>query len=51
MTHENHILDALLIILATEIPEEELAHAITDQARLRAGMNSDELWEDHPNTF
>ena len=51
MTHENHILDALLIILATEIPEEDLATAVNDQAKLLAGMNSDELWEDHLNTF
>jgi hypothetical protein len=51
MNYENQILDALLVILATEIPEEDLAAAANDQAKLLAGMNSDELWEDYPNTF
>ena len=42
MTHENHILDALLF-LDWDLPEEKLADAITDQARLMAGIDP---WED-----
>jgi hypothetical protein len=42
MTHENQILDALLF-LDWDLPEEELADAITDQARLMAGIDP---WED-----
>jgi hypothetical protein len=42
MTHENQILDALLF-LDWDLPEEELADAITDQARLKAGIDP---WKD-----
>ena len=44
MTHENHILDALLF-LDWDIPEEDLADAVMDQARLMAGVCPDELGE------
>ena len=42
MTYENQILDALLF-LDWDLPEEELADAIMDQARLKAGIDP---WED-----
>ena len=44
MTHENQILDALLF-LDWDLPEEELADAVMDQARLMAGVCPDELGE------
>ena len=45
MTYENQILDALMIVSAWDLPEEELADAICDQAMLMAGINPDELPE------
>ena len=44
MTYENQILDALLF-LDWDLPEEELADAVMDQARLMAGVCPDELGE------
>jgi hypothetical protein len=44
MTYENQILDALLF-LDWDIPEEELADAVMDKARLMAGACPDELGE------
>ena len=37
MSYENQILDALMIVSAWDLPEEELADAIIDQARLMSG--------------
>ncbi len=48
MNIENYILDAVEIVGAWDLPEEELADAINDQARLMAGVNPDELME-HPS--
>ena len=45
MTYENQILDALMIVSAWDLPEEELADAINDQARLLSGISIDELGE------
>jgi hypothetical protein len=39
MTYENQILDALMIISAWDLPDEDLAEAIGDQARLMAGVD------------
>ena len=39
MTFENQILDALETVSARDLPEEELADAINDQAMLMAGAN------------
>ena len=44
MTYENQILDALLF-LDWDLPEEDLADAVMDQARLMAGVCPDELGE------
>ena len=32
-------------VSARDIPDEDLADAVNAQARLMAGMNTDELWE------
>ena len=45
MTYENQILDALMIVSAWNLPEEELADAIIDQARLMAGINPEDIRE------
>ena len=44
MTYENQILDALMIVSAWDLPEEDLADAINQQARLMEGIDPDELW-------
>ena len=45
MNFENQILDALMVVSAWDLPEEDLADAINDQARLMAGDNHDEFLE------
>ena len=49
MNHENYILDALEIVSAWDLPDEDLADAINDQARLMAGIDPDDLVEDRPD--
>jgi hypothetical protein len=44
---EVHILDALEIVSARDIPDEDFADAVNAQARLMAGIPPDELWEGH----
>jgi len=48
MTYENQILDALLF-LDWDLPEEDLADAIYDQAMLMAGVNPDDIPDRHPD--
>ena len=43
MNIENYILDALEIVSAWDLPEEDLTDAINEQARLMAGDNHDEF--------
>jgi len=45
MNYENYILDAVEIVGAWDIPEEDLADAINEQARLMAGVDHDEYLE------
>jgi hypothetical protein len=45
MNYENYILDAIEIVSAWDLPDEDLADAVNDQARIMAGVNPDELWE------
>ena len=45
MNYENQILDALMIVSAWDLPDEDLADAINDQAMLMAGVSPDELPE------
>ena len=47
MNQENYILDALMIISAWDLPDEDLADAVYDQARLLAGVDP---WEDISET-
>jgi len=51
MTYENQTLDALMIISAWEIPDKDIAHVVTQQTKLMSGINSDEPWEDHLDTY
>jgi hypothetical protein len=45
MNIENLILDALEIVSSWDLPEEDFADAVNDQARLMAGNNHDEFLE------
>ncbi|MFC1772602.1 hypothetical protein ACFL3A_04520 [Pseudomonadota bacterium] len=45
MNIENYILDAVETVSAWDLPDEDLADAINAQARLLAGFNPDEPWE------
>jgi len=48
MNIEDYISDALQLVSAWEIPEEDFATAVNDQARLMCGMNL-ELSSDLPH--
>ena len=43
---EDYIPEALETVSAWDIPDEELAEAVNDQARLMAGVPPDEYWPD-----
>ena len=51
MHTDDYILDALEMVSAWDLPDEELADAVNAQARLMAGIHPDEYWEDHANTL
>jgi hypothetical protein len=50
MNYENQILDALMIVSARDIPDEDFADAVNDQAMLMAGVSPDELPERFSDT-
>jgi hypothetical protein len=43
-TLEDYIPEALDMVSAWDIPDEQLADAINDQARLMSGITPDESW-------
>ena len=43
MNLENYIIDALEIVSSWDLPEEDFAEAVNDQARLMAGDDHDEF--------
>ena len=45
MNYENCILDAIEMVCARDLPDEVLADAINEQARLMAGDDHDEFLE------
>jgi hypothetical protein len=45
MDYENQILDALMIVSAWDIPDEDLADIVSNQAMLMAGVNPDDIPE------
>ena len=49
MNIENYIIDALEIVSTWDLPEEDFADAVNDQARLMAGVNPDEIPERRPD--
>ena len=51
MHTDDYITEALELVSAWDIPDEDLADAVNAQARLMAGINPDELWEINENTL
>ena len=49
MNQQDYILDALEIVSAWDLPDEDFADAVNDQAMLMAGVNPDDLRETPPN--
>ena len=50
MTIENHILDALEIVSAWDLPDEDLADTVNDQAMLMAGVSPDDITQHTSDT-
>ena len=50
MNIENIILDALEIVSAWDLPDEDFADAVNGQARLMAGINPDDIREHTSDT-
>ena len=46
---EDYVLDALEMVMAWELPDEEFADAVNDQARLMAGLSPEDFPERHPD--
>jgi len=42
MNYQDYLFDALEMVLTWDLPDEELAGAVNDQARLMAGICPDE---------
>ena len=47
MQYQDCLIEALEIVSAWDVPDEDFAQAVNDQARLMSGMNPDELWNHH----
>ncbi|MGB7815375.1 MAG: hypothetical protein WBL28_03385 [Methylotenera sp.] len=43
--NQNYLTDALETVLAWDLPDESLPHALISQAQLLSGLDSDESWE------
>ena len=41
---DEYLLDAVATVSAWDVPEDEFASAVNAQARLMAGVTSDETW-------
>ena len=50
MNIENYVITALEMVSAWDLPDEDFADAVNDQAMLMAGVNPDELPERLPDT-
>ena len=46
---EQYVIDALEIVSAWNVPDEDFARAVNDQARLMAGTDPDEFLKDQLN--
>ena len=50
MNYEDYIADALELCSAWNLPDDEFADAVNDQARLMAGVDFDDGWGFHIET-
>ena len=50
MTQQNYIIEALEIVSAWGVPDEDFADAVNDQAMLMAGVSPDDIPERIPDT-
>ena len=48
--YENYLIEALEMVLAWDLPDEELQDAVNTQARLMAGINPEDLQGHPPDT-
>lgn len=49
MKQQDHISEALEIVSAWNIPDEDFADAVNDQAMLMAGISPDDIPDRHPD--
>jgi hypothetical protein len=47
MQFDDYIPEALEMVSAWDIPDEDFADAVNAQARLMAGIDPSDSWEDH----
>ena len=50
MNFEEHVITALELVSVLNIPDEDFADAVNDQAMLMAGVNQDDIPERRPDT-
>jgi hypothetical protein len=47
---DEFLLDAVATVSAWDVPEEDFADTVNAQARLLAGVTSDDYWDDNADT-
>ena len=50
MNFEQYVIDALELVSTWDLPDEDFADAVNDQAMLMAGVNPDDVPERLPET-
>ena len=48
---EQYVIDALEMVSTWDLPDEDFAQAVNDQARLLAGINPDQFLKDQTDVF
>ena len=51
MNFEEYVITALELVSAWDIPDEDFARTVNDQAKLMSGMPSEEILEGYPETL
>ena len=51
MNLHDYIIEALEIVSAWDIPDEDFAQIVTDQAKLMSGIPPEDILEGHPETL
>ena len=46
---EHYIADALELVSAWDVPDDDFVNVVNAQARLMAGIHPDDVWLDHSN--